>query len=184
MDSLPSLETIVALAKRRGFVFPTSEIYGGLVSSYDYGPLGTELLRNIRNLWWEEMINRLFLMMLCDAYWEDKDNQRIVLRFKPWLAPYKVAVFPLLKNRPELVDKARSIFTHLSQHISTTWDERGNIGKRYYYQDEIGTPCCVTVDFQTLEDDTATVRDRDTTGQVRVAVGELLPFLQERTLHS
>ncbi|MEJ2263175.1 MAG: glycine--tRNA ligase [Anaerolineales bacterium] len=129
-------------------------------------------------------INRLFLMMLCDAYWQDKDNQRIVLRFKPWLAPYKVAVFPLLKNRPKLVDKARSIFTHLSQHISTAWDERGNIGKRYYYQDEIGTPFCVTVDFQTLEDDTVTVRDRDTTCQVRVAVGELLPFLRERTLHS
>ena len=123
-------------------------------------------------------------MMLCDAYWQDKDNQRIVLRFKPWLAPYRVPVFPLLKNRPKLVDKARSIFTHLSQHISTAWDERGNIGKRYYYQDEIGTPFCVTVDFQTLEDDTVTVRDRDTTCQVRVAVGELLPFLRERTLHS
>jgi glycyl-tRNA synthetase len=129
-------------------------------------------------------INRLFLMVLCDAYWEDEANQRIVLRFKPWLAPYKVAVFPLLKNRPELVDKARSIFTHLSQRISATWDERGNIGKRYYYQDEIGTPFCVTVDFQTLEDDTITVRDRDTSHQVRVAVGELLPFLQERTLQS
>jgi glycyl-tRNA synthetase len=129
-------------------------------------------------------INRLFLMVLCDAYWEDEANQRIVLRFKPWLAPYKVAVFPLLKNRRELVDKARSIFTHLSQRISATWDERGNIGKRYYYQDEIGTPFCVTVDFQTLEDDTITVRDRDTSHQVRVAVGELLPFLQERTLQS
>ncbi len=124
-------------------------------------------------------INRIFLMLLCDAYWEDEENQRTVLRFKPALAPYKVAVFPLLKNRPPLVEKARAIFQRLAPQMATTWDERGNIGKRYYYQDEIGTPFCVTVDFDTLEDDTVTVRDRDTTEQVRVPVAELETYLRE-----
>ncbi len=125
-------------------------------------------------------INRFFLMLLCDAYWEDADNQRTVLRFKPSLAPYKAAVFPLLKNRLELVQKAREVFDLVSPEMATTWDDRGNIGKRYYYQDEIGTPFCITVDFDTLEDDTVTVRDRDTTEQVRVEVSELVGYLEGR----
>jgi glycyl-tRNA synthetase len=125
-------------------------------------------------------INRVFLMLLCDAYWEDEENKRTVLRFKPNVAPYKVAVFPLLKNKPPLVEKARSIFNELLDHMTVTWDDRGNIGKRYYYQDEIGTPFCVTVDFDTLDDNTVTVRDRDTATQERVNVSQLLAYLQER----
>lgn len=125
-------------------------------------------------------INRVFLMLLADAYWEDTANNRTVLRFKPSLAPYKVAVFPLLKNKPDLVAKAEAIFANLTDHFATTWDERGNIGKRYYYQDEIGTPFCVTVDFDTLEDNTVTVRDRDTTEQVRVNVDQLVIYLREQ----
>ena len=125
-------------------------------------------------------INRFFLTVLSDAYWRDEANDRTVLRFKPSLAPYKVAVFPLLKNRPPLVEKARAVYAAVAPHMATTWDERGNIGKRYYYQDEIGTPFCITIDFDTLEDDTVTVRDRDTTEQVRVAVDELVDYLQER----
>ncbi|MBE2220421.1 MAG: glycine--tRNA ligase [Anaerolineae bacterium] len=125
-------------------------------------------------------INRVFLMLLCDAYWEDEENQRTVLRFKPSLAPYKVAVFPLLKNKPELVEKARGIFNNLLDHMTVTWDDRGNIGKRYYYQDEIGTPFCVTVDFDSLEDDAVTVRERDSATQERVKVSDLLAYLQER----
>ncbi|MCA9872789.1 MAG: glycine--tRNA ligase [Anaerolineales bacterium] len=127
-------------------------------------------------------INRVFLMLLCDAYWEDEANQRTVLRLKPSIAPYKTAVFPLLKNKPELVEKARTIFNHLLDHMTVTWDDRGNIGKRYYYQDEIGTPFCVTVDFDTLADDTVTVRDRDTAVQQRVAIDHLLTYLQERII--
>lgn len=123
-------------------------------------------------------INRFLLMVLCDAYWEDEANERTVLRLKPALAPYKAAVFPLLKNRPALVEAARAVYARLAPHLATTWDERGNIGKRYYYQDEIGTPFCVTVDFDTLEEGTVTVRDRDTTEQVRVATAELLPYLE------
>ncbi|HYN87137.1 MAG TPA: glycine--tRNA ligase [Ardenticatenaceae bacterium] len=125
-------------------------------------------------------INRIFLMLLCDAYFEDRENQRVVLKLKPSLAPYKAAVFPLLKNKPELVQKARSIYQQLAGSFTTVWDDRGNIGKRYYYQDEIGTPFCVTVDFDTLQDDTVTVRDRDTTRQERIGVGELTGYIGER----
>lgn len=124
-------------------------------------------------------INRLFLMLLCDAYWEDSENNRTVLRFKPSLAPYKAAVFPLLRNKPDLVEKARTVYEQLAPHFTTTWDDRGNIGKRYYYQDEIGTPFGITIDFDTLEDDTVTVRNRDTTEQDRVSIGQLRPYLED-----
>ena len=118
-------------------------------------------------------IARAFLMVLTDAYWVDKERERTVLKLKPSLAPYKVAVFPLLKNKPELVAKAKEVFSKLSERFETIWDERGNIGKRYLYQDEIGTPFCVTVDFDSLEDDTVTVRHRDTAEQERVQISEL-----------
>lgn len=125
-------------------------------------------------------INRLLLMALCDAYWEDEANQRVVLKFAPRLAPYQAAVFPLLKNRPELVEKARQVFKQVSRKFAATWDERGNIGKRYYAQDEIGTPFCITIDFQTLEDDTVTVRERDSMVQERVTIAELNRLLAEK----
>ncbi len=125
-------------------------------------------------------INRLLLMVLCDAYWEDTDNNRTVLRLNPSVAPYKAAVFPLLKNKPELVEKARGVFQTVSRKFATTWDERGNIGKRYYAQDEIGTPFCITVDFQTLEDDTVTIRERDSMQQERIAISELVPYIRQR----
>ena len=124
-------------------------------------------------------VNRLLLMALCDAYWEDTANGRVVLRFTPRLAPYKAAVFPLLKNKPELVEKARQVFQGVSRKFAATWDERGNIGKRYYAQDEIGTPFCITIDFQTLEDETVTVRERDSMVQVRVAIADLNHHLAE-----
>ena len=118
-------------------------------------------------------INRLFLMVLTDAYWHDQANQRTVLKLHPRLAPYKVAVFPLVKNKPELVDKAREVYALCSAEAYTAWDDRGNIGKRYLSQDEIGTPACLTIDYQTLEDNTVTWRDRDTTTQERVPISEL-----------
>lgn len=126
-------------------------------------------------------INRVLLMILCDSYVEDKTNQRTVLKLKPVLAPYKVAVFPLLKNKPELVQKAHSVYQSISGKQPTAWDERGNIGKRYYAQDEIGTPFCVTIDFQTLEDDTVTVRERDTMTQERVKIDYLNQYLTIRS---
>ena len=124
-------------------------------------------------------VNRLFLMVLCDAYWLDEKKKRTVLKLDPKLAPYKAAVFPLLKNKPELVAKAQEIFKNLSQNYSITWDDRGNIGKRYLSQDEIGTPFCITVDFQTLEDETVTVRHRDSTDQERIKISELEKYLAD-----
>ena len=126
-------------------------------------------------------IERSAFAFLLDAYHEEGegDKKRIVLKISPKLAPYKVAVFPLVANKPELVKKAREIHDSLKGLFPTAWDARGNIGKRYYSQDEIGTPWCVTVDYQTLEDDSVTVRDRDTTKQERIKVTELAPkFLQ------
>jgi glycyl-tRNA synthetase len=118
-------------------------------------------------------INRLFLMVLSDAYWEDQDRSRVVLRLKPSLAPYTVAVFPLVKNKPEIVTAAKAVQQDLSQHYRVSWDDRGNIGKRYLAQDEIGTPFCITVDYQTLEDNTVTLRHRDTAEQERLPVWDL-----------
>ncbi len=123
-------------------------------------------------------IGRAFLMAMCDSYSLDEANSRTYLKLNPRLAPYKVAVFPLLKNKPELVEKAQTIFTDLSTRFTTTWDDRGNIGKRYYYQDEIGTPYCVTVDFDTLTDNTVTIRNRDTATQERIAIADLVQYIQ------
>lgn len=123
-------------------------------------------------------IGRTFLMALCDAYQTDESNNRTYLQLNPRIAPYKVAVFPLLKNKPELVEKAQSVFNELSNQFTTTWDDRGNIGKRYYYQDEIGTPYCVTVDFDTLNDNTVTLRNRDTATQERIAITDLVQYIQ------
>jgi len=118
-------------------------------------------------------ITRLFLMVMQDAFWNDEEKHRIVLRLPKALSPYRVAVFPLLANKPELVEKARAVFDALLQDYSAIWDDRGNIGKRYMAQDEIGTPYCVTIDFQTLVDNTITVRDRDTAEQTRVTIDDL-----------
>jgi glycyl-tRNA synthetase len=87
-------------------------------------------------------------------------------------------VFPLVANKPELVAKAKEVFSILSQDMRVAWDDRGNIGKRYLSQDEIGTPACITVDYQTLEDATVTIRDRDTADQRRVAIDELHAILK------
>lgn len=117
-------------------------------------------------------VGRLFLAVLINAYHEEEINEekRIVLKLKPELAPYRMAVSPLLKNKPELVEKARKVYDLLKQKYGNVmWDDNGNIGKRYRRQDEIGTPQCVVIDFQTLNDETVTVRDRDTTEQIRKA---------------
>ncbi len=120
-------------------------------------------------------VDRTMLVVLLSAYKEEGD--RIFLKLTPRLAPYKAAVFPLLKNKPDLVAKAESLRKELSKHYNIAWDDRGNIGKRYYSQDEIGTPYCITVDFQTLEDETVTVRDRDTAAQERMEISDLQNFL-------
>lgn len=123
-------------------------------------------------------IERTTLALMCDAYTEEKD--RLVLKLKPSLAPYKVAVFPLLANKPDLVKKAREVFDLLKDEFLTAWDARGNIGKRYYAQDEIGTVFCLTVDFDSLEKNDVTVRDRDSMEQVRVEVKDLIEVLEQK----
>jgi len=126
-------------------------------------------------------VDRTFLFLLLDAYHEEevKGETRIVLRLRPQIAPYKVAVFPLLANKKELVKKAQEVYGQLKLKFMTAWDSIGNIGKRYRRQDEIGTPWCVTIDFQTLEDDTVTVRDRDTMKQERVKIKELEKYFNK-----
>lgn len=121
-------------------------------------------------------VDRTLLVVLLDAYHEDGD--RAVLKLKPKLAPYKAAVFPLLANKPPLVEAARKIYDDLRQHFMVAWDDRGNIGKRYYSQDEIGTPFCITVDFDSLEKGDVTVRDRDTAKQERIAISGLREYIQ------
>ena len=121
-------------------------------------------------------LGRMLLAVLTDAYHEEEINgeKRIVLKLKPELAPYLYAVSPLLKNKPELVAKAREVYNLLKKkHGAVIWDDNGNIGKRYRRQDEIGTPYCIVIDFDTLENNTITIRDRDTTEQKRVAIDSL-----------
>lgn len=126
---------------------------------------------------------RLFLMMLDLGYTEEtleNGEMRTVMKLPKALAPIKAAVFPLLKNKPELVAKARSVYDALKKEMQCEFDDNGNVGKRYRRQDEIGTPYCVTIDFQTLEDNTVTVRDRDTMQQERVDIAKLKGYLGER----
>ncbi len=131
-------------------------------------------------------VDRTFLAVMTEFYDEDElgGEKRVVMRFPKKLAPIKVAVFPLLRNKPQLVEKAQEVFQMLSKHMRTEYDDNGNVGKRYRRQDEIGTPACVTIDFDTLGEeqpehkDTVTVRDRDTGKQVRVPITDLVHYLQ------
>ena len=127
-------------------------------------------------------LTRLFLATLCDAYDTvpdgDEGGERIVLRLKPEVAPVKIAVLPLVKK---LNEKAEEVFQMLSKHFMTWYDEAGSIGKRYARFDEIGTPWCVTIDFDnTLEKNAVTIRDRDTAEQVVMPVDELVKYFQEK----
>ena len=125
--------------------------------------------------------DRLMLAVLSEAYDEETlegGETRAVMHFHPALAAYKVAVLPLQKK--ELGDKARKVYKELSRHFMCTYDDAGSIGKRYRRQDEIGTPYCVTIDFDTLENGTVTVRDRDTMEQIRLPISELAAYVEEK----
>lgn len=120
-------------------------------------------------------VGRLVLATLTESYSmvSDGEGERFVLKLHPLIAPVKAAIFPLLKNKPQLVEKAEQLYKKLSKKFMCEYDDNGNIGKRYRRQDEIGTPYCITVDFQTLEDDTVTLRDRDTAEQKRIPIDDL-----------
>jgi len=125
-------------------------------------------------------VERLLLAVLTEAYDEetlDDGTSRTVLRFHPYLAPFKAAVLPLSKK---LGEKAEEIYVDLSKFFMCDYDETGNIGKRYRRQDEIGTPFCVTVDFETLEDGKVTVRERDSMEQVRIGIDEVRGYIESR----
>ena len=127
--------------------------------------------------------DRVALAFLCDAYDEEvvdaeKNDTRVVLRLHPALAPFKAAVLPLSKK---LSEQAQEVFSALAKEFMVDFDDAGSIGKRYRRQDEIGTPYCITFDFDSLEDGCVTVRDRDTMAQERIAISELSAFLKEKT---
>ncbi len=125
-------------------------------------------------------LDRTVLAILCEAYDEEEiaeGDTRVVLHLNPVIAPYKVAVLPLSKK---LSEKAEEVYSKLCKKFMCDYDEAGSIGKRYRREDEIGTPYCVTIDFDTLEDDTVTVRDRDTMEQVRIKIDEVENYIQEK----
>lgn len=134
-------------------------------------------------------VDRAMLALFCSVYREESEdgaddegkNARVYLKFPPSIAPYKACVSPLLKNKPELVNYARNIFTDLKNELGwVAWDDNGNIGKRYRRQDEIGTPWCIVIDFDTLSDDSVTIRDRDTGKQERVHKDKIIGYIKER----
>lgn len=128
-------------------------------------------------------VGRVLLALLCEAYTEEKlpnDKERIVMKFSPNIAPVKVAIFPLVKNNQEIVQKAKGVYMDISKCVMTEFDDNSNIGKRYRRQDEIGTPFCVVVDYDSLKDGTVSVRYRDTMLQERIPVDKLKNFLNER----
>jgi glycyl-tRNA synthetase len=167
---------LYGLAYRTDFDLKNHEKFSGQNLKYKDSDTGEEF--------WPHVIepslgvDRSVLAILLDSYKEEKD--RVVLKIIPKLAPYKAAIFPLLANKPELVKLARKIYDDLRKDFMIAWDDRGNIGKRYYSQDEIGTPFCITVDFESLENDDVTVRDRDTMKQQRLKIEDLSRFLSKR----
>jgi glycyl-tRNA synthetase len=122
-------------------------------------------------------LNRIFLMVLCNAYFEDTKNNRVVLKLPFALAPNKAVICPLVK-KDNLPERAMNIFNDLNKHYSCIYDEQGSIGKRYYRQDEAGTPFGITIDHQTLEDNTVTIRERDSMKQTRIDENKISNFLK------
>ena len=127
-------------------------------------------------------VDRTFFAVICDAYQEEEVNgkTRVVLKLSSALAPYQAAIFPLLKNRPELVELAKKIFYDIKDELPASYDDTGAIGKLYRRQDEIGTPVCITVDVESISDKKVTIRDRDTMKQERIGAGNVLDFIKER----
>lgn len=161
-------EELMGLAYRTDFDLTNIERVAGKSMEYIIKGTNTRLVPHVIEPSFG--VERALMAVLCSAYREDEQNgeKRVYLALPEHLAPVKYAVSPLLKNKPELVAKARDVYERLKKKYGAVmWDDNGNIGKRYRRQDEIGTPHCVVVDFQTLEDDTVTVRERDTTEQFR-----------------
>ena len=127
-------------------------------------------------------VDRLMLAVICSAYAEDEvgGEKRSLLKFSPRIAPIKAAILPLLKNKEQLVGVARDLYDQLSQRYNVMYDAAGAIGRRYRRADEVGIPFCITIDFETIEDDAGvTIRDRDSTDQIRLPIDEVIPYLSK-----
>lgn len=172
------VKELYGLAYRTNYDLTKHAEHSGEDLNYTDPETGEKFIPHVIEPTWG--VDRTILAVMLSAYTED--GERVYLKLNPKVAPYKVAVFPLVRNKPEIVGKAREIYEELrfKNGIMSVWDARGNIGKRYAAQDEIGTPWCVTVDFQTLEDGTVTVRDRDTAEQERIAVDKLQAYFQNK----
>lgn len=170
------MSELYGLAYRTDFDLKNHEKFSGQNLEYRDPETGEKFIPHVIEPTWG--VDRSVLVILIDAYSEQ--DGRVVLKLKRKLAPYKAAVFPLLANKPELIKIARRIYLDLKESFMVAWDDRGNIGKRYASQDEIGTPFCITVDFQSLEDEMVTVRDRDSAKQDRVKIDELKEYLTKK----
>jgi glycyl-tRNA synthetase len=177
---------LYGLANRTDFDLSRHQEHSGEDLTYFDQPTGQRFLPHVIEPTFG--VERTFLMILLDAYDEEetvdvngKADSRVVLRLHPRVAPYKAAVLPLMK-KPELAGVARELFDRIEAETPylIDYDETANIGKRYRRQDEIGTPFCLTVDYDTLEDRAVTVRDRDSMDQQRVAIDQVVPYLRER----
>ena len=168
-------EELMGIAYRTDFDLMNIQLVSGKSMKYTVRGTNTKFVPHVIEPSFG--VERALMAVLSGAYREDEQNgeKRVYLALPEYLAPVKFAVSPLLKNKPELVEKAREVYAQLAKANPgrVMWDDNGNIGKRYRRQDEIGTPHCVVIDFQTLEDGTVTVRERDTTEQRRVKVEEL-----------
>ncbi|MFA6593663.1 MAG: glycine--tRNA ligase [Candidatus Buchananbacteria bacterium] len=172
---------LFGLAHRGDFDLSQHQKFSGANLEYFDQPAGQKYLPHVLEPTFG--LDRSVLVALSAAYTEEdlgEGDSRVVLKFPAKIAPIKAAVFPLLKNKPELVAKAREIFDDLRNEFKCEFDDNGNVGKRYRRQDEVGTPFCVTVDFDTLEKGTVTVRDRDTMKQELVKVEELKEWVKKK----
>ena len=166
---------LYGLAYRTDFDLKNHEKFSGQNLKYKDLETGEEFWPHVIEPTWG--VDRSALVVLLESYAEEE--KRIVLKLPFKLAPYKAAVFPLLANKPELVEMARKIYDDLRKDFMVVFDGRGNIGKRYYSQDEIGTPFCITVDFDSLEKGDVTIRNRDTMKQERVKIENIKEFLEK-----
>ena len=167
---------LYGLAYRTDYDLSKHQKYSGRDLEYFDQETNSKFIPHVIEPTWG--VDRSVLAILLSSYWQDE--KRAVLKFKPSLAPIKMAVFPLVANKENIVNKARNVYESLKKYFVTAWDDRGNIGKRYLSQDEIGTPWCLTIDYQTLDDDTITIRDRDTTKQQRVKIPDLKKYFLEK----
>ncbi|MBI3379890.1 glycine--tRNA ligase [Candidatus Gottesmanbacteria bacterium] len=167
---------LYGLAYRTDYDLTSHQKYSGQDLSFHDQETGESYIPHVIEPTWG--VDRTLLAILLSSYYEDE--KRVVLKLKPYLAPYKVAIFPLVANKEDIMIKAQSVYKKIKPQFTCIFDGRGNIGKRYYAQDEIGTPWCVTIDYDTLKDDTVTVRDRDTAIQERIAIDKLDNYFNQK----